>query len=137
MIVLGLVLALGVGIALAVQAEVEKPGACIDKDLCAEKTRYGIEAFKRNKFSQAKAFFREAVQADPASLRAWSYYDLCVMYDVADQVKTTGRVKYSDAPIPGTGPDAVGAKSAGEPAPAPEAPAVPAGIPAIPEDEGC
>ncbi len=138
MIVLGLVLALGVGLTLAVQADVKKPEDCKNSQLSAQKLRYGVEAFNRSQFRQAKGYFREAVQADPSSAKAWSYYDLCVMYDVADQVKRAGRVKVSGAPIPGTGPSAAGQQAA--PAPAPSAApksSAPPGIPTIPPDEGC
>jgi hypothetical protein len=135
--VLGLVAALGLGVALAVDAEVEKPEACINEELCAEKIRYGTEAFNRKDYRQAKAYFRQAVQADPGSLKAWSYYDLSVMYDVAEQVKQAGQVKVSGGPKPGC-PEGTGAA----PAPAPkeekdEGPAPAPAIPAIPPDEGC
>jgi tetratricopeptide (TPR) repeat protein len=137
MAALGLVAALGLGIALAVEAEVKKPEACIDEQLCAEKIRYGTEAFNRKDYRQAKAYFRQAVQADPGSLKAWSYYDLSVMYDVAEQVKQAGQVKVSGAPKPGC-PEGTAAPAA----PAPkeekeEAPAPAPAIPALPADEGC
>lgn len=141
MIVLGLVLALGVGLTLAVQAEVKKPDACKDAQLCANKLRFGVEAFNRSQYRKAKVYFRQAVQADPSSIKAWSYYDLCVMYDAADQVKQAGRIKISDAPVPGSGPSAAAAAAAAPAATAPpttEAPAAaPPGIPTIPKDEGC
>jgi len=139
LLALGLALALGMGVSLAVEAEVQKPEICLDKELCAEKLRHGTEAFNRGRYSEAKAFFRQAVQADPSSIKAWSYYDLTIMYDAAEQVKRAGQVKTSGAPKPGCpeGAAAVppipgGAASA----PAPQ-PAAPAAIPAIPKDEGC
>ncbi len=139
LVALGVVVALGLGISLAVEAEVKKPAVCLDKKLCAEKLRYGVEAFNRGRYSQAKAFFRQAVQADPTSIKAWSYYDLSVMYDVAEQVKRAGQVRTSGAPKPGC-PEGTGAASPpasqAAPAPAPK-PDTPASIPAIPEDEGC
>jgi len=140
LVALGLALVLGVGVSLAVEAEVKKPEICLDKQLCAENLRHGSEAFNRGRYSEAKAFFRQAVQADPTSAKAWSYYDLSIMYDVAQQVKRAGQVKTSGAPKPGcpeggTAPPA--ASGAGTAAPAPSAPAAPPGIPVIPKDEGC
>jgi len=136
-IALGLVLALALGMALAVKAEAEKPQACIDKKLCAEKIRYGTEAFNRQQFREAKAYFREAVQADPTSLKAWSYYDLCVMYDVADQVKNSGQVTVSGGPKPGCPQGAAADTASSAPAAPPKPAAAAPAIPAIPEDEGC
>ncbi len=143
LVALGFAVVLGVGVSLAVEAEeVKKPEICLDKQLCAEKLRHGTEAFNRGRFSEAKAFFRQAVTADPTSNKAWAYYDLCVMYDTAEQVKRAGQVKTSGAPKPGCpqgGAAPPAASGAGSAAPAPSAPAapVPAGIPAIAEDEGC
>jgi hypothetical protein len=142
LVALGLALVLGVGVSLAVEAEVKKPENCLDKQLCAEKLRYGTEAFNRRRYSEAKAFFRQALQADPTSAKAWAYYDLSIMYDVAQQVEKAGQVKTSGAPKPGcpeasaTAPAASGAGSATPPASAP-APSAPPGIPVIPKDEGC
>lgn len=140
-VVLGIVLALALGMALAVPAQEKKPAVCFDKKLCAEKLRYGSEAFARGAYGEAKAFFRQAVQADPLSATAWAYYDLSVMYDVADQVKKAGQVKVSGAPLPSSVPPAPAA-SAPAPAKAPAAAppskdATPAAIPAIKPDEGC
>ena len=132
---LGLVLALALGLALAVPAEVKKPEACFDKELCAEKMRYGRQAFSRGDYRSAKAFFRQAVQADPLSAKAWAYYDLSIMYDVADQVKKAGSVKVSGAPVPGTAPAAPAPETKTPPPPAPE-PAKPSGGIAV-DDEGC
>lgn len=142
LVALGLALALGMGVSLAVEAEeVKKPEICLDKQVCAEKLRHGTEAFNRGRYSEAKVFFRQAVTADPTSVKAWAYYDLSVMYDAAEQVKRAGQVKTSGAPKPGcpqgTAPSAPSGPGSAAPAPsAPAAPA-PAGIPAIAPDEGC
>jgi hypothetical protein len=128
-------------LALAVGAEVSKPAQCLDRQLCADRLRHGEEAFSRGQFSQAKAFFREAVQADPSSPRAWSFYDLSMMYAVAEQIKKTGTVRDSSAPAPDTY-QSTPAPSA-TPAPAPSVAPTPqpgGSAPAIPEikpDEGC
>jgi hypothetical protein len=140
-VALGLALALALGLALAVGAEAGKPSQCSDPQRCADRLRHGQEAFDRGQFNQAKAFFREAVQADPASVKAWSFYDLSMMYAVAEQIKKTGTVRDSSAPAP----DAYQPTPAPAPSPVPLAPSVvpptpPGGSPAIPvikPDEGC
>ncbi len=137
LLILGVLLALALGLGLAVQAEVGKSASGIDKKLCAEKLRFGIEAYQRGRYSQAKAYFKEAIQADPTNQRAWSYYDLSIMYDVAEQVKRAGRVVTSSAPAPGSAPwteKAPAAASTPAPAPAP-APVKKGGI--VIDDEGC
>lgn len=134
-VALGLALAMALGVALAVSADNGKPSQCVDKAQCAEKIRFGREAYDRGQFDQAKQFFRQAVQADPNSATAWAFYDLSVMYAVAEQVKKAGTVKVSDAPTP----DSMKASAPAAPAAsAPAAPsAAPPGIPAIKPDEGC
>lgn len=135
--VFGLVAALALGLALAVPAEITKPEICLDKKLCAEKLRFGEQAFSRGDYSTAKVYFKQAVIADPLSAKAWAYYDLSVMYDVAMQVQKAGQVKVSGAPVPGAVPQAApSAASTPQSPPAPKA-SVPAGIPAIKPDEGC
>ena len=143
LVAMGLALVLGVGVSLAVEAEeVKKPDICLDKELCAIKIRHGVEAFNRGRYSEAKIFFRQAVTADPTANKAWAYYDLSIMYDVAEQVKRAGQVKVSGGPKPGCpegGAQAPAVSGPGSAAPAPPAPTAPApaGIPVIAEDEGC
>jgi hypothetical protein len=60
--------------------------------------RKGQESFSRSKFNEAKEFFRKAVQADPTSQKAWSYYDLSLFYTVGEQYKNHGKVILSSAP---------------------------------------
>lgn len=135
--VFGLVAALALGLALAVPAETTKPDGCQDKKLCAEKLRYGKQAFERGAYGTAKAYFKQAVVADPTSATAWAYYDLTVMYDVALQVQKAGQVKVSGAPVPGAAPQATpsaAAPSAAPPPPAPKSSPKPA---IIIDDEGC
>lgn len=133
-VVVGLLLALAMALALAVEAEVQKPAVCIDKKLCAEKLRFGIEAFNRGRYSEAKGYFREAVQADPGSATAWAYYDLSIMYDVAEQVKRAGTVKVSSAPVPSA---TQGLGAAAPPAPTGPPPATQPSRPVVVDDEGC
>lgn len=135
-IVLGVVAALALGLALAVPAEVTKPGACQDKKLCAEKLRYGEQAFTRGDYASAKVYFKQAVQADPLSTRAWAFYDLSVMYDVALQVQKAGQVKVSGAPVPGAAPAAGASQGAAAPPPPAPTPAAPKPALVI-QDEGC
>lgn len=140
-VVMALVLALAMGLALASYAgqnaapAVSNPKVCTDKDLCAESLRYGQQAFDRGLYADAKQYFKQAVMADPTSATAWAYYDLCVMYDVADQVKQAGKVQVSGAPAPGSGGSTVSEGSAPPPPPKP-APVVPSGGIVI-DDEGC
>jgi hypothetical protein len=134
-VVLGIVLALALGLALAVPAEVKTAGYKIDKQLCATKLRFGREAFNRGAYSNAKGYFRQAVQADPLNAKAWAFYDLAVMYDVADQVKRAGSVKVSGAPLPGTlqkAPAGSGTKT-----PPPPPPPQTTGGAIVEDDEGC
>ncbi len=136
-VVLGIVLALALGLALAVPAEVKTSGYKIDKQLCATNLRYGRQAFNRGAFSDAKGYFRQAVQADPMNTKAWAYYDLSIMYDVADQVKRAGTVKVSGAPLPGSlqkAPAGSGTKT--PPPPPPPAPKASGGA-IVEDDEGC
>ncbi|MFZ5584778.1 MAG: hypothetical protein ACOZHQ_02500 [Thermodesulfobacteriota bacterium] len=137
-VALGLALAMAMGLALAVSADSNKPSQCEDKALCAEKIRFGREAYDRGQFNQAKQYFRQAVQADPSSATAWAFYDLSVMYAVAEQVKTAGTVKVSDAPTPDSlKASAPAAPAASAPAAPPAPAAAPPGIPTIKPDEGC
>lgn len=142
LIAFSLAVVLALGFTLAATAEVAKPEACLDKNLCAEKLRFGHEAFSRAKYMEAKQYFKQAITADPSSARAWAFYDLSTFYALAEQVKRTGTVRTSPAPAPDTYtlPPAGGAQAPAatttpkqEQAPVTLAPAVPA----IPPDEGC
>ncbi len=133
-IVLGVVAALALGLALAVPAEVAKPDNCSNAKLCAEKLRYGQQAFARGDYATAKIYFKQAVQADAQSAKAWAFYDLTVMYDVALQVQKAGTVKVSGAPVPGAAPAAPAAGGVAPPPPAPKS----SPKPIMPlDDEGC
>ena len=70
----------------------------VDPELSALMLRKGKETFSRAKYNEAKEFFRKAVQADPTSQKAWSYYDLALFYTVGEQYKNHGRVVLSSAP---------------------------------------
>ncbi len=70
----------------------------VDPERCALMLRKGQESFSRSKYSEAKDFFRKAVQADPTSQKAWSYYDLSLFYTVGEQYKNHGKIVLSSAP---------------------------------------
>lgn len=72
----------------------------VDPDSSALMLRKGKEAFSRARYGEAKDYFRKAIQADPNSQKAWSYYDLAQLYTVAEQFKNHGRVVASTAPAP-------------------------------------
>ena len=75
--------------------------------------RKGQESFGRSKFNEAKDFFRKAVQADPTSQKAWSYYDLSLFYTVGEQYKNHGKVVLSSAPQPEASQETAPAHSPG------------------------
>jgi len=83
-------------------AQTSKAGQAFqaDPELCALMLRKGKESFSRTKYNEAKDFFRKAVQADPTSQKAWSYYDLSLFYTVGEQYKNHGKVVLSSAPQP-------------------------------------
>jgi len=70
----------------------------MDPERSALLLRKGQESFSRSRFNEAKDFFRKAVQADPTSQKAWSYYDLSLFYTVGEQYKNHGKIVLSSAP---------------------------------------
>ena len=70
----------------------------VDPERSALMLRKGQESFSRSKFNEAKDFFRKALQADPTSQKAWSYYDLSLFYTVGEQYKNHGKIILSSAP---------------------------------------
>ncbi|CAN2042913.1 putative Tetratricopeptide repeat protein [Candidatus Magnetomoraceae bacterium gMMP-15] len=110
-----------------------------EKNHCALMIRKGKELFTRSRYTESKEYFRQAVQADPESQEAWSYYDLSSIYTVAEQFKNHGRIVKSTAP-----PDASDLKKSAESHKSseevPSAPTVqPPKVPAfkVMEDDGC
>jgi outer membrane biosynthesis protein TonB len=93
----------------------------VDPDGSALMLRKGKESFSRARYGEAREYFRKAIQADPHSQKAWSYYDLAQLYTVAEQFKNHGRIVASTAPPP---------EQTAEPAPAPPAPPMAPGAPA-------
>ena len=58
-----------------------------DKALCSKMLRFGLEAYERGRYLDAKEYFRKAVQADPTSADAWKYYDQAVISALAEKVE--------------------------------------------------
>ena len=107
------------------------PKPSVDKEKAAEMVRFGIQSYQRSKYLDAKEYFRRAIQADPDSVVAWRYYDLAVIYALAEKVnKNMGLI------APDVSPQGPAAEAAAPPPPEKPAPAKkPKFI--IVEDEGC
>ncbi len=124
----------GGGIFLTRQAVAQDSKAVVpDKALCAEMIRFGIQAYQRGKFLDAKEYFRKAVQADPESKAAWTRYDLSVISALGEKLNKNAGLIAPDVSIQGQP-----AAGSAPPPPPPPKPA-PKKIPQfkIMEDEGC
>jgi len=86
-----------------------------DKALCAKMLRFGKQAYMRGRYLNAKEYFRKAVQADPASLMAWQYYDLAAVFALAEKVE-------QDVSLIAPGVSTRGEPAPGTPSVAPPAP---------------
>ena len=105
-----------------------------DKALCEKMIRFGKEAYLRGKYLDAKEYFRKAVQADPASQKAWRYYDLASVFALAEKVEKNAELitpGQSTREMTGTG-----TTSAPPPAPTPAAPPKKPAFKIV-DDEGC
>ncbi len=71
-----------------------------DAGLSAEMMRKGEESFGRSRYGEAREFFHRAILADPASTNGWSWYDLALIYNIAEQFKNHGKIVESTAPAP-------------------------------------
>ena len=67
-----------------------------DKELSAKMLRFGMEAYARGKYLDAKEYFRKAVKADPASIKAWLYYDQAVIFGLAEKVEKNANIILPD-----------------------------------------
>ena len=115
-------------------ARAENPKAIVpDKARCREMIQFGKQAYDRGKFLDAKAYFREAVQADSASDVAWHYYDLSVVSALAEKVNKDSDLLAPDVSERGQAQPSSGAAS---PPPPPPVPVKKKIIP-VEEDEGC
>ncbi|MBW2050239.1 MAG: hypothetical protein JRJ09_17170 [Deltaproteobacteria bacterium] len=111
----------------------EAPSFVPDKALCAQMIRFGKQSYQRGKFLDAKEFFRRAVQADPASLVAWRYYDMSVISALAEKVNKDAGLLAPDVSLQGPAQ----AKAAAPPPPAPKPVPQKKEKFVIEEDEGC
>jgi hypothetical protein len=57
-----------------------------DKPLCTKMIRFGVQALERKRYLDAKEYFRKALHADTTSEMAWEYYDLAVIFALAEKV---------------------------------------------------
>ncbi|MDH3720028.1 MAG: hypothetical protein OER74_00840 [Desulfobacteraceae bacterium] len=67
-----------------------------DKELSAKMLRFGMEAYARGKYLDAKEYFRKAIKADPASIKAWLYYDQAVIFSLAEKVEKNANIILPD-----------------------------------------
>ena len=109
-----------------------------DKELCAKMLRFGKQSYMRGKYLDAKEYFRKAIQADPSSMSAWSYYDMSAVFALAEKVEKNANLIMPDVSTR----QETGAGLAPEAAmPTPEAPAPKAKKGGfkfkILDDEGC
>jgi len=65
----------------------KKPTCPRDPSRCALMIRAGQEYYERGKYKEAKEAFRQAVQADPQSAKAWHFYDTCVVWTLAKELE--------------------------------------------------
>ena len=113
-------------------ARAEEPKAFVpDKTRCGEMIRFGKQAYDRGKFLDAKAYFRQAVEADPTSQAAWRHYDLSVVSALAEKVNKNSDLLSPDSEKGRTQPPA------GAASPSPPPPPVKKQKPVVQEDEGC
>lgn len=131
--VLGLFLAalLAVGWSLAGAEEGRRP-CPPDPELCAKMLRFGKENYHRGRMPEAKHYFREAVKADPTSEKAWAFYDLTVIKDLAYRAMTLRGVELPAPPAPA----AAGEEEAAAPPPPAPSKEKPTEF-VIVDDEGC
>jgi hypothetical protein len=115
----------------------EPKGFIPDKALCAKMLRFGEEAYSRGKYLDAKEYFRKAVQADPTSQKAWGYYDLAVIFALAEKAEQKTELIAPGASVRQEGSSS-GAAQTAAPTPPPPAPNPPkdTGF-KIGKDEGC
>ncbi len=64
----------------------EEQAIHIDKPLYDKMIRFGLQEHKRKKYLNAKEFFKKAIVADPTSDIVWKYYDLSVVFALAEKV---------------------------------------------------
>ena len=98
-LILGIVIGRGIDFGAARQPEQVSP-VSTDAGLSAEMMRKGEESFGRSRYGEAREYFHKAILADPASTNGWSWYDLALIYTIAEQFKDHGEIVESTAPAP-------------------------------------
>ena len=83
-------------------ARSEEAGRLVpEKPLCAKMLAFGKQAYQRGKYLDAKEYFRKAIQADPASKAAWRYYDMAVIFGLAEKVEKNSDLIAPDVSVRG------------------------------------
>ncbi|MBW1704365.1 MAG: hypothetical protein JRJ86_04280 [Deltaproteobacteria bacterium] len=105
-----------------------------DKALCAKMLAFGKQAYQRGKYLDAKEYFRRALQTDPSSTLAWRYYDMAVVFGLAEKVEKNSNLIAPDVSVRGETNPGTTAPSAPPP---PRAGPTQKQIVEDEEDEGC
>ncbi len=93
-----------------------------DKAFAEKMIRFGKEAYLRGRYIEAKSYFRKALEADPSSEYAWTFYDISSIAALAKRVeKETKLLATQD--VPTEGEPSQPAVPAAKPTPSPEPPA--------------
>ena len=79
----------------------EPKGFIPDKALCAKMLAFGKQAYQRGKYLDAKGYFRRAIMADPSSVLAWRYYDMAVVFGLAEKVEKNANLIAPDVSVRG------------------------------------
>jgi|GEM_PF-5591735 len=96
-LILGMVIGREIEFGVARQPERVSP-VSPDVGLSAEMMRKGEESFGRSRYGEAREYFHKAILTDPASINSWSWYDLALIYTIAEQFKNHGEIVESTAP---------------------------------------
>jgi len=72
-----------------------------DKALCAKMFAFGKQAYQRGKYLDAKEYFRRAILADPSSTLAWRYYDMAIVFGLAEKVEKNANLIAPDVSVRG------------------------------------
>ncbi len=95
-----IVLALAVSLAFLASAQ-GQISQVPDKKTFEKMMRFGKEAYLRGKYEDAKAFFRKAIEADPTSKTAWTFYDISSIMALGKKVeKQVDLLASSEVQIP-------------------------------------
>jgi len=130
-----LALLLNIFFCLPQKTACEEPGGFVpDKALCAKMLAFGKQAYQRGKYLDAKGYFRKAITADPSSALAWRYYDMAVVFGLAEKVEKNANLIAPD--VSARGETGYG-KTVTPPPPTPKAGPAQKEIVEEEEEEGC